>query len=347
MSCDPLPTVSQSALALTLRALRPLLSDPAVMELCINRPQEAFLETGGGWRCESLPYADFEWCKRLAKLVANSTQQRIDATSPLLSASLPTGERVQIVMPPATTAGCVAIAIRRPADEVWSIEDLAGRGIFRKTRPASHLLDDTELDLKHLLSIGDYPTFMRLAVKSRKNILVSGPTGSGKTTWTKALIREIPSDERLITIEDANELVLDRHPNHVRLYYSKDDQGVARVTPKQLLESCLRMKPDRILLAELRAEEAFDYLRNVNSGHPGSITSVHAASAELAFEQLVLLVKQNPGGRDLARTDIKSLLHLLIDVVIQFGVEYHERFIKEIWYEPAHKHAAAASAGAH
>ena len=131
--------------------------------------------------------------------------------------------------------------------------------------------------------------------------------------------------------------MLDRHPNHVRLFYSKDDQGVARVTPKQLLECCLRMKPDRILLAELRAEEAFDYLRNVNSGHPGSITSVHAASAELAFEQLVLLVKQNPGGRELARDDIKSLLYLLIDVVIQFGVESHERFIKEIWYDPERK----------
>ena len=136
---------------------------------------------------------------------------------------------------------------------------------------------------------------------SRKNILVSGPTGSGKTTWTKALIREIPRDERLITIEDAQELVLDRHPNHVRLFYTKDDQGLARVTPKQLLESCLRMKPDRILLAELRAEEAFDYLRNVNSGHPGSITSVHAASAELAFEQLVLLVKQSRARPGAAR----------------------------------------------
>jgi type IV secretion system protein VirB11 len=101
------------------------------------------------------------------------------------------------------------------------------------------------------------------------------------------------------------------------------------------------MKPDRILLAELRAEEAFDYLRNVNSGHPGSITSIHAASADLAFEQLVLLVKQNPGGRELAREDIKSLLYLLIDVVIQFGVEEHERFIKEIWYEPERKRRVA------
>jgi type IV secretion system protein VirB11 len=201
------------------------------------------------------------------------------------------------------------------------------------------MMDDTEKELVRLLSMDDYPAFMRLAVQSRKNILVSGPTGSGKTTWTKALIREIPSGERLITIEDAKELVLDQHPNHVRLFYSKDDQGVARVTPKQLLESCLRMKPDRILLAELRAEEAFDYLRNVNSGHPGSITSVHAASADLAFEQLVLLVKQNQGGRDLARSDIKSLLYVLIDVVIQFGVESHERFIKEIWYDPERKHA--------
>jgi type IV secretion system protein VirB11 len=351
MSCDPSPpgtsrSLDLSALALTLRALRPLLSSPDVMELCINRPGEAFVETSSGWRREDLPFADFEWCYRLAKLVANSTQQRVDATSPLLSASLPGGERVQIVMPPATSAGCIAISIRRPATEVWSIEDLAARGIFRRTRRADTQLDTTERQLQRLLDTGDYPSFMRLAVVSRKNILVSGPTGSGKTTWTKALIREIPSRERLVTIEDAQELVLDRHPNAVRLFYSKDDQGVARVTPKQLLDSCLRMKPDRILLAELRAEEAFDYLRNVNSGHPGSITSVHAASAELAFEQLVLLVKQNQGGRDLARADIKCLLYLLIDVVIQFGVEDHERFIKEIWFDPGRKHAAPTVSGA-
>ena len=340
MNCVPMPPADRgegSALSLTLRALRPLLADQSVMELCINQPNEAFVETSTGWHRETLPFADFDWCSRLAKLIANSTQQRVDATSPLLSASLPTGERVQIVMPPATTAGCVAIAIRRPADRIWSIEELAARGIFRATRRCTQALDQTEHQLLELLASSSFEEFMRLAVRSRKNIVVSGPTGSGKTTWTKALIREIPSDERLVTIEDARELVMDRHPNHVRLFYSKDDQGVARVTPKQLLESCLRMKPDRILLAELRAEEAFDYLRNVNSGHPGSITSVHATSAELAFEQLVLLVKQNQGGRELARADIKSLLYLLIDVVIQFGVERHERFIKEIWFDPARK----------
>ena len=328
--------VPVSALALTLDALNPLLADADVTELCINRPHEAYVETRRGWRCQTLPQADFDWCLRFAKLVANFTQQRIDASAPLLSASLPGGERVQIVLPPATTSECVAIAIRRPANEAWSIEDLERRGIFRRTRRATPVLDHTETELLRMLASGDYLAFMRLAVRSRKNILVSGPTGSGKTTLTKALIREIAPDERLITIEDARELVL--HPNHVRLFYSKDDQGVARISPKQLLECCLRMKPDRILLAELRAEEAFDYLRNVNSGHPGSITSIHASSADLAFEQLMLLVKQSPGGRDLARSDIKSLLYLLIDVVIQFGVESHERFIKEIWYDPKIRH---------
>ena len=194
MNCEPSPAPASSqgdasALALTLRALRPLLADPAVMELCINRPGEAFLETPSGWRREPIEFADFDWCKRLAKLVANSTQQRIDERSPLLSASLPSGERVQIVIPPATTAGCVAITIRRPSEQVWSVEELAQRGIFRRTLGSATTIDETECELLGLLAARDYPAFMRLAVRSRQNILVSGPTGSGKTTWTKALIR--------------------------------------------------------------------------------------------------------------------------------------------------------------
>jgi type IV secretion system protein VirB11 len=338
----PLASCGRSALDLTLEALRPLLADPEVTELCINRPREVFIETRTGWRCLAAPFADFDWCQRLAKLLANATRQRVDESAPLLSATLPTGERVQIVLPPATTLGCVAITIRRPSGEVWSLAELARRGALRAAGPRE--IDDEEAELKSLHGAGDYQGFLRLAVRSRRNILVSGPTGSGKTTWTKALIGEVPPEERLVTIEDARELVLDRHPNHVRLYYSKDDQGLARVTPKQLLECCLRMRPDRILLAELRAEEAFDYLRNVNSGHPGSITSVHAASAELAFEQLVLLVKQSPGGRTLARRDIKRLLYLLVDVVIQCGLEHHRRVIREIWYQPERRRGSARSA---
>jgi type IV secretion system protein VirB11 len=324
-----------SALELTLRSLRPLLAHPEVTELCINRPQEIFLETASGWRREAAPWADFEWCRRLAKLVANFTRQRIDESSPLLSAALPSGERVQIAFPPATTEGCIAISIRRPSEEVWSVAELASRGIFQRTRTTQSIPEAAERELESLLAQRRFESFMSLAVRARCNILVSGPTGSGKTTWTKALIREIPAEERLITIEDAPELVLDRHPNHVRLFYSKGEQGLARLAPKHLLEACLRMKPDRILLAELRAEEAFDYLRSVNSGHPGSITSVHASSAVLAFEQLVLLIKQSAGGRQLARREILRLVRALIDVVIQCGIEHHERYIKEIWFRGA------------
>ncbi len=342
---EPVSVAEVSALELNVRALRPWLADPQVTELCINRPGEAYLESRRGWRREELGFADFDWCQRFAKLIANATKQRIDEAAPLLSAALPGGERVQIVLPPATTRGCVAITIRRPSDQAWTLAQLVQRGLFRATQRASAQLEATERELLRLLEAQAYEDFMRLAVHSRKNILVSGPTGSGKTTYTKALIQEIAPEERLITIEDAPELVLDAHPNHVRLFYSKDDQGLSRVTPKQLLESCLRMRPDRILLAELRGEEAFDYLRNVNSGHPGSITSIHAASAELAFEQLVLLVKQSRGGQELARTDIKELLYLLVDIVIQFGVDCHERYIKEIWYDPARRHRALAQMG--
>jgi type IV secretion system protein VirB11 len=332
-----------SALELTLRVLQPYLDEPEVTELCVNRPGGLFLETHQGWRYQPLAELDFDWCLRFAKLVANFTQQRIDERSPLLSAALPAGERVQLVLPPATSAGCIAISIRRPSRQHWSIQELARRGVFQHTQRAGGAGDRQDAGLVSLLAAGELEQFMRQAVRARRNILVSGPTGSGKTTWTRALIGEIAPEERLITIEDTPELPLERHPNHVRLFYSKDGQGVARVNARQLLEACLRMKPDRILLAELRAEEAFDYLRNVNSGHPGSITSVHATSAELAFEQLVLLVKLNPAGRELSRADIKELLYRLVDIVVQFDTHRHERFIREIWYEPARKHRAAVA----
>ena len=241
MSCAPSPAgdapvrsapAELSALDLTLRALRPWLENPEVTELCINRPREAFIETRAGWLREELPFADLDWCRRLAKLIANVTRQRVDESAPLLSAWLPSGERVQIVLPPATTLGCVAITIRRPAATVWSIEELKLAGALRATVPAGQHAQDADRELLRLHAARDYAGFMRLAVRARKNILVSGATGSGKTTWTKALIREIPGDERLVSIEDTRELVLDGHPNHVRLYYSKDDQGLARVTPE-------------------------------------------------------------------------------------------------------------------
>ena len=348
-SLSPSPSVSQppSALSHFLKDLRPLLDDPQVTELCINRPFEVFVEGGQGWRRLDLPCASLEWCEHLARLIASFSGQALNAERPLLSAGLPTGERVQIAMPPATLPGTVSLTIRRPNDRVWSLPELAERGLFDAAAPAVATPRSADALLLQHYERREYEAFLRLAVRARQNIIVSGPTGCGKTTFTKGLLLEIPADERLITIEDAPELKLDQHPNAVRLFYSKDGQGTARVTPKQLLESCLRMRPDRILLAELRSDEAYYYLRNVNSGHPGSITSVHAGSSRLAFEQLMLLVKESPGGRDLAREDIHQLLTLLIDVVVQLDVERTPggapyRYLKEVYYAKAARGGATA-----
>ena len=323
-----------SALAQYVARLAPWLDDASVTEICINRPGEAFVERASGWRQEPMPFATELWCQQFAKLVAASTRQRVNAESPLLSASLPTGERVQVVLPPAVSAGTVAITIRRPSSRVWGLDELAGGGVFERCVGAGSVAaDGREQELRRLHAAGAWMDFLRCAVRARKNIVVSGATGSGKTTLTKALVLEIPREERLIVLEDAAELSLASHGNAVRLLYSKDGQGLARVSAKQLLEASLRMRPDRILLAELRGEEAYYYLRNVNSGHPGSITSVHASSAELAFEQLTLLVKESGPGRELERADIRALLHQLVDVVVQCGRDPSgRRAVSEIWY---------------
>jgi type IV secretion system protein VirB11 len=240
-------------------------------------------------------------------------------------------------------AGHVSIVIRRPSQRVWGLEELASGGLFERCVSAgSQAAGSDEAALGRHYAAGRWAAFLRTAVRARKNVIVSGATGSGKTTLTKALVREIPEEERLIVLEDAAELKLDRHRNSVRLLYSKEGQGLARVSAKQLLEASLRMRPDRILLAELRGEEAYYYLRNVNSGHPGSITSVHASSAALAFEQLTLLVKESVAGRELARSDIRALLEQLIDVVVQCGRDASgRRVVSEVLYRAAGSQAQA------
>jgi type IV secretion system protein VirB11 len=327
------PTASATALTQYVARLGPWLLDAEVTEICINRPREAYVERVSGWRQEALPFATELWCQQFVRLVAGATKKRVNAETPLLSASLPSGERVQVVLPPAVTPGTVAITIRRPSGRVWGLDELAQGGVFERCVGVGGVAPDARAaDLHRLYAAGQWVEFLRLAVRTRKNIVVSGATGSGKTTLTKGLVLEIPREERLIVLEDAAELALANHPNSLRLLYSKDGQGLARVSAKQLLEASLRMRPDRILLAELRGEEAYYYLRNVNSGHPGSITSVHASSAELAFEQLTLLVKESPAGREMARSDIRALLDQLIDVVVQCGVAGQRRYVREVYW---------------
>lgn len=323
----------QSVLDHHVQPLRQFLDRSDVTELVINRPREVGIESRAGWAWETVDQLDMAWLETIGNSVAHFTQQRINSETPICSTSLPTGERVQIVAPPACMAEGYSITIRKPSSTTFALEDLAAGGLFDETKIAGARISDADAELRRLKDSGHWPEFLELAVKSKKNILISGATGSGKTTLSKALIKLIPEEERLLTIEDTRELEVP-HRNAVHLLYSKDGQGLAKVGAKQLLEASLRMRPDRILLQELRDGTAFFYLRNVNSGHPGSITTVHADSAALAFEQLTLLVKESEGGRDLDRSDVRGLLHLLVDVVVQCKKVQGRFKVTEIYYEP-------------
>lgn len=299
-----------------LSPFAPFLGDTSLYEVIVNRPGQVLTEGAGGWRTHDLPELSFEKLMRLAWAVASFSHQSIDETRPILSATLPEGERIQIVIPPATIRNTVSITIRKSSSVTFTLDSLEEREFFSETRAANDDASTQNQDLLALYRAGSFKEFLREAVIARKNIIISGATGSAKTTLSKALITHIPEHERVISIEDTAELVIPQ-PNHVRLFYSKGAQGLSAAGPKELLESCLRMRPDRILLQELRDGTAFYYIRNVNSGHPGSITTVHADSATLAFQQLTLLVKESEGGRNLDREDIDRLLRVSIDVIVQ------------------------------
>jgi type IV secretion system protein VirB11 len=319
--------------------LRKYLDDVRVTELVINRPLEIGIERRGGWAWENEPSLDFKSLMALATAAAAYTSQDITRENPIVSTIFPTGERVQIIIPPVVPDETVSITVRKPSTVTMTMADFEAGGLFKQVRIARETLSPVEQELTALLQAGRHLDFFDSAVKARLNILISGATGSGKTTLSKGLIQLIPTEERLLTIEDTRELVVP-HKNVVHMLYSKDGQGTANVTAKHLLESALRMRPDRILLQELRDGTAFFYLRNVNSGHPGSITTIHADSAELAFEQLTLLVKESEGGSDLSRADIRGLLKMLVDIVVQMKKVDGEFRVTEIYYDPEGRRAA-------
>jgi type IV secretion system protein VirB11 len=321
-----------------LRPLREQLDADGVLEVCVNRPGELLVETARGWRVVHAPAMTLERCLLLATAVATYGDQQITQERPLLSATLPSGERIQFVIPPAVTRGTVSITVRKPSHLIKRLDDFEREGLFERTatvtRTAASELLPFEQQLVSLKDAGRHAEFLRLAVRKHQTIVVSGKTGSGKTTFMKGLVEEVPKHERLITIQDTAELTLPNHPNVVHLYYSKDAQGTAKVTAKSLLEACLRMKPDRIFLAEVRGDECFYFVRLAASGHPGSITSVHAGSCALALEQMALMIRESGAGGGLRMNEIKWLLGVVVDVIVQFDRDERGRFISELFYEP-------------
>ena len=322
-----------------LAPLEAHLAPEDVTELVINRPGELAVEQAGNWIWRAVPELTEAWLHTLATAAAAFTSQDVTAENPICSTLLPQGERCQIVLPPA--AQQISLTLRKPSAVTLDLEALTRQGLFEDVRQANDQLSDAETQLLALRDASDWPSFLQLAVASRRNILISGATGSGKTTLPRALVGLISPLERLLTIEDVRELA-PPHRNTVQLLYAKDGQGLAQIGPRQLLECALRMRPDRILLQELRDASAFYYLRNVNSGHPGSITTVHADSARLAFEQVTLLVKESEAGRELSRQEIGQLLRLLVDVVVQTHRVGGRFRITEVWYEPLGKRSLAA-----
>lgn len=316
-----------------LTPLRPFLCQPHVNEVVVNRPGEVWVEGVKGWEVHACPELTFEACMQLGRLIANFNGKAISPETPVLSAALIYGERAQVVIPPACEDGTVSLTIRKPSVLDKTLEELDADGAFTECADAEQGVSPFERELLGLKAAGRIREFLDLAVRKHRNILIVGATGSGKTTVTKSLIRSIPADERLITIEDVHELFLNHHANKVHLYYSRDDEGGSKVSPKQALASCLRMKPDRILLAELRGDEAWEFIKSINTGHPGSISTMHANGAYEAFEQLTALIKDSRTGAHLDTEYIRRRLFTTIDVVLF----YHRRKLREIYYDPEFK----------
>lgn len=297
-----------------LALLAPWLTRDDITDILINRPGEVWIETAGGETTRiDAPQVTENALARLVRQIAAASHQGVNREQPLLSATLPDGARVQIIGPPATRDGMV-LAVRKHSIRDLSVDDLASTGLF-ESEPGPLRRDD-DADLAALLDADDIAAFLKQAVRRRKTIVVSGGTSTGKTTLLNALVREIDRAERLIVIEDAPEIRLD-HPNAVGLIASRGDQGEARVDADDLLCASLRMRPDRILLGELRGKEAFAFLRAVNSGHPGSITTVHADSPQGALDQIALLAMTS--GLDLEWSKIQTYVRRVIDVIVQLN----------------------------
>ena len=325
MTADPAVAPGGFYLDSLLAPLAAWLERPDVTDIYINREQELWVETlGGEIETHPCPALTEPILARLSRQVAAASAQGISREHPLLAASLPGGSRVQIVAPPATRGGHV-LAIRRHVAASPSIEDYEAAGAFEAANTAP-----VDLDRERQLSPvapADVRETLREAVRTRRNLLISGGTSTGKTTFLNALLREIPAGERLILIEDTPELEL-THRNAVGLLAARSVLGEAEVRAEDLLMAALRMRPDRIILGELRGSEAMTFLRAVNTGHPGSMTTIHADSPVRAIEQLALLVLQ--AGSRLGRDDVRHYVRESIDVFVQLEREAGRRKVAQV-----------------
>jgi len=319
MAPEPVPELLDGVYLRTwLKPFMPWLERDDVSEILVNRPGEVWVEVSGesGMRRFDLPEVDDVLLGRLAAQIARMAHQGINRENPLLAATLPTGERVQLVGPPASEHWVMALRRHHMMDLNLEVYD---RGPI--ATPAEEGRGDAALARQHPVE------FLKKAVAARKTILISGGTSSGKTTFLNALLKTIPLNERIILVEDTPEIAC-AHPNAVSLVAVKGELGEARVGVNDLLQASLRLRPDRIILGEIRGAEANTFLRAINTGHPGSFTTVHANTPQGALEQIALMVLQS--GIQLSRQETLAYAASLIDVVVQLSRIGGERIISDI-----------------
>jgi pilus assembly protein CpaF len=275
-----------------LGPLETLLKDPTISDILVNRFDRIYVERKGRLELVDVRFRDNAHLRQIIDRIVALVGRRVDETSPMVDARLADGSRVNAIIPPLALDG-PAMSIRRFGSKPLQLEDLINHGAFP---PA--VMD-----------------FLSAAVQARCNVLISGGTGSGKTTLLNCLSRYIPPVERVITIEDAAELQL-QQPHVVRLETRPQNiEGKGEVTQRDLVKNCLRMRPDRIIIGEVRSGEALDMLQAMNTGHDGSMTTVHANTTRDALGRLEVMIAM--AGYDLPMRALRQQISSALQIIIQ------------------------------
>lgn len=319
-----------------------LLNGKGITEVMINRPYEVFTEGSEGKVRYDMSELSYARLMELANVLCIYNEKHISPKNPMQSTTLPDGERCHIIMPPACEVGTIVFSFRKPSKSRFSLTDYMNTGRLSGFTDIAHQLAQQHKGLQpfeeELIRLKDerrIDEFFKLAVQQHLNICMVGGTGSGKTTFTKAVADLVPSDTRIITIEDTHELDLPKHPNHVHLFYKE------HITAKSIIASCMRLKPGRIFLTELRGDEAWDYLSALNTGHAGGLTSVHANDAKSVYYRIAQLAKESSAGQGMDYDYILNIVRATIDVVCFF----EKTHLKELYYDPVAKQAALKGQG--
>lgn len=327
-----MPSAAEPQLQFLLQPIMHWLDDPQTEELAINKPYEAFVRQRGVFAKHETPLS-LDDLHDVAVLAGALRSQDVGPRSPLCATELPGGERLQVCLHPAVPHGTISLTIRRPGSSVSALTNVSSRyqtDRWNRWTARKEVKAKRDQEVLRHFDEGDIEAFLRSCVANRMTMLLCGATGSGKTTMSKTLIDAIPASERLITIEDTLELVIP-HDNHVRLLYSKSGKGLGEVTAESLLQASLRMRPDRILLGEMRDDAAWTYLNEVVSGHPGSISTIHGANPVQGFKKLFSLVKGSAQGAALEDRTLLDMLSAAIDVIVPFHTNGETYTIGEVW----------------